>query len=425
MKVIWICNFMLPVIAEALGKKIQNKEGWLAGLADAIDQNATENEIELILGFPNPPSEEAISGKVGRLRYFSYPERGDSLHIYQSETEEAFVSLLPAYEPDIIHVFGTEFPHALAVMNAAARLGMEKKVLVGIQGYMTAYAPVYMAGIPDYVEKRVTFRDWLRKDSLRQQKEKYEKRAVMEKKLLEKVWHITGRTEFDHDTCRFHESAQYHFMNETLRACFYDGAWNAQSCEKHRIFVSQGNYPIKGAHKAIEAVAGLVKEYPDIKLVIAGDKITAYETIKDRIKISSYGKYLRELIDQYQLQEHVVFTGSLTAQQMKTEFCKANLFLSCAVIENSPNSMGEAMLLGMPVIASRVGGVESMLSEEEGYLYDYEDVEGLQDKIRAVFEQPKSACQKGIRAQKRARVVHDPVRNYHRLLEIYQKISEE
>ena len=41
MKVLWVCNIMLPVIAEALHKEASNKEGWLSGLLETADSNAT------------------------------------------------------------------------------------------------------------------------------------------------------------------------------------------------------------------------------------------------------------------------------------------------------------------------------------------------------------------------------------------------
>lgn len=36
MRILWVCNIMLPMVAEHLGKEASNKEGWLTGLADMI-----------------------------------------------------------------------------------------------------------------------------------------------------------------------------------------------------------------------------------------------------------------------------------------------------------------------------------------------------------------------------------------------------
>ena len=36
MRVLWVCNIMLPVIAEALHREASNKEGWLSGLLSQI-----------------------------------------------------------------------------------------------------------------------------------------------------------------------------------------------------------------------------------------------------------------------------------------------------------------------------------------------------------------------------------------------------
>ena len=58
MKVLWVCNIMLPVIAEALHKEASNKEGWLSGL---LEQVAAENssDLELAVAFPVPADSNA------------------------------------------------------------------------------------------------------------------------------------------------------------------------------------------------------------------------------------------------------------------------------------------------------------------------------------------------------------------------------
>ena len=65
MKVLWVCNIMLPVIAEALHKEASNKEGWLSGL---LEQVAAENSSDL----------EAGCGIPGAGRYGGALETADS-----------------------------------------------------------------------------------------------------------------------------------------------------------------------------------------------------------------------------------------------------------------------------------------------------------------------------------------------------------
>ena len=53
MRVLWVCNIMLPVIARALQRECSNKEGWLAGLMDTL--LAESPQVELGVAFPIGP----------------------------------------------------------------------------------------------------------------------------------------------------------------------------------------------------------------------------------------------------------------------------------------------------------------------------------------------------------------------------------
>jgi len=60
MKVLWLCNIMLPIIAEHFHKEASNKEGWLSGLVEVVLARRQENGIELAIAFPAP--EELLQG---------------------------------------------------------------------------------------------------------------------------------------------------------------------------------------------------------------------------------------------------------------------------------------------------------------------------------------------------------------------------
>ena len=63
---------------------------------------------------------------------------------------------------------------------------------MGLQGLCISCADNYMADLPDNVQNSRTLRDILKKDSIRQQQEKFYQRAENEKKLLLSVGHVTG-----------------------------------------------------------------------------------------------------------------------------------------------------------------------------------------------------------------------------------------
>lgn len=423
MKVLWLCNIMLPRIAEALGLAASHKEGWLSGLADALLAHREETAVELGVCFPVGKEQDGLNGRTDGITYYGFYE--DTVHEerYNPLLEERLRRIVQDYEPDLVHIFGTEYAHSLAMVRAYGRVG---RTLIGLQGICYQCASYYTADLPEHIVNRALFRDVVKQDSIRQQKAKFVLRGEREKELLRLSGHVTGRTAFDRDSVlAVNENLRYHAMNETMRSAFYQGKWEYALCEKHSIFLSQGNYPLKGLHYALEAAAKIRERYPDMMLYVAGDVITAYTTWKEKLKIGSYGKYLLELIKRFGLGQQVVFCGRMQAEEMKERFLKANVFLSPSSLENSPNSVGEAMLLGVPVISADRGGVKSMLeNEKEGWLFPAGDVNLLADCLQKVFDMEESVMQVGRAAAVRARRTHDRDTNYQRLLEIYHDIAE-
>ena len=440
MKVLWICNIVLPVVAKYLGCEASNKEGWLTGLSDKILQNRGDNHIELAVAFPIAAQGKMNRWEVpleqlgGKLRCYGFAEDVTHPERYCEELEAQLEEIVQDFEPDVVHCFGTEYPHTLA----ATRVCEPSKVLIGIQGLCKLYAESYLADLPEYVVQRATLRDRLKKDSILQQEQKFIARGKQEVEAVLNTGHVTGRTWIDKKfTTEINPKVQYHFMNETLRSNFYEGRWEPDKCEPYSIFLSQGDYPIKGLHYMLKAMPAILQKYPQAKVYVAGNSITNYRTLKDKIKLSSYGKYIRTLLKEYSLQDKVIFLGRMNGSEMKDRYLKSSMFVCPSVIENSPNSLGEAMLLGVPCVAALCGGIPSIFTDgEDGIGYpgygapEYRDAadkeqaqaDRLAEAVIAMWSDEKRRDAFTQKAVEHARRTHDGQANYERLVEIYEEI---
>ena len=110
---------------------------------------------------------------------------------------------------------------------------------------------------------------------------------------------------------------------------------------------------------------------------------------------------------------------------MCERYLKSHVFVSASSIENSSNSVAEAMLLGMPVIASAVGGIPDMLTDKkEGFLYQSDAPYMLAHYIMKLFDDDQISESCGQAARKRALYDHDQELNNQKLIEIYEKVAK-
>lgn len=378
MNVLWLCNVVPPMAAEQFHTEGSNKEGWISGLADAVLKNRRGSAVRLTMAFPVPaaalPKGMEVCKKTVRageavFDCYGFWEDVRNAEIYDPALEGRMKKITDEVQPDIVHCFGAEYPHTLAMCRSFPQ---KERLLVGLQGLCTFIAQSYYADIPENVIRSVTLRDLLRRDNLIQQQEKYVLRGKMEREAVSLAGNVTGRTEWDRESSRlWNPNINYFYMNETLRPEFYGPVWKEENCIPHSIFVGQGDYPLKGLHYMLCAMPMILEKYPDTKVYVAGDSLVEYRTLKQKLKISAYGKYLRSLIKENGLEGRIVFLGRLNAAQMRDRYLKSNLFVCCSALENSPNSLGEAMLLGMPCVSADVGGISSIFTHgQDGILYE-------------------------------------------------------
>jgi glycosyltransferase involved in cell wall biosynthesis len=418
MKVLWIVNVTLPEVCEIKNITKNQFGGWLDLTSKSLSKISG---INLTIAFPEEKIDALSFYKGKKINYISFPSIRNLL-LTNNQIDKNIDRLIKLCNPDIIHIFGSEYSHTFEVTKICNKNNI--KFVLSIQGLTSVIADHFLAGIPTNVQKRFTIKDFFRQENLIQQKRKFIIKGKNEVRAIKNSTHIIGRTEWDR-TCinLINPNAKYHFCNENLRSIFYKNIWDSKKYEKYSIFVSQASYPIKGIHFMIKALSIIVKDIPEVKLYIAGNNIIKSDTIKDKLRQSSYSKYVRYLIKKNHLDRNIIFTGLLSEEYMCKQYLKANIFVSSSTIENSSNSLGEAMILGVPCISSYVGGIPSMITHnKEGFLYQADAPYMLASYCLKLFKDEKLAKQFSFMARKRALMTHNVSENNNKLISIYKSI---
>ena len=421
MKLLWLVSVIIPPAAEAFSLDQPVICGWLFKIYEEISK-----VHDVVLVFPQCKSEELLEKKdsFGRLFYGFYVNNRH-FEKYDKKLNHRFREIIDTVKPDIIHVWGTEFSYSASMIKM---FNNPSRTIINVQGVVSDCAHSYMADIPDIITRRWTFRDIIRRDNLVCQKKKFEERGKWEKVSFLNSGNIIGRTDWDEALASMlAPQAEYFFCNEILRDSFYKYAakWDVKNCKRHSVFISQCYYPIKGFHKLIEAVALLVKEYPDIVIYAAGKTINMGDSPKSRLKQSSYDRYVVSLIKKYNLKKNIIFTGPLNEKNVIEYMLRSNVFVSPSSIENESNALSEAKLLGLPCICSYVGGTTRRIQHEyDGFQYQYEKSYMLAYYLRKIFDNDKLAVELGTHASESAKITNDIETNVNRMRKIYNLVFE-
>lgn len=409
MKVLWITNILFPEALQLLGQSndFQSSGGWLLGMSDQLSNNY---KIELTVAMVSNIVNDLAFLKGKRINYYILPLGKGNIN-YNKDYEGYWKEVNEKLNPDITHIHGTEFSHGLSYIRACGN----NHVVVSIQGLSSQIEKYYYGGlsVPDIL-KNTSLLNLLKRNNIFFQKHQMKIRGVWEKETIKMVKSIIGRTDFDRSHINMlNPNANYYHCNETLRKEFYDGCWEKEKATTHSIFVSQSDSSIKGLHIVLQALVLVKDRFPDVKLRITGNDFTIGKNI------SNYGRIIRRFIRNNGLEPYLEFLGKLNAQQMKREYLNASVFVCASSIENSSNSISEGQILGVPCIASYVGGTPSLIPNNScGVMYRFDDYEMLAYLIMKTFDSPFDNRIMREVAFKR----HDSKTNAEALINIYKDI---
>lgn len=138
--------------------------------------------------------------------------------------------------------------------------------------------------------------------------------------------------------------------------------------------------PQKGLEYLIEASRIIVREIPKIKIII-----------KTYSSEEKYEEKLLRMINKYNLQEYItILRENVPYSEIPTYMSAADVFVLPSISEGLGLVILEALATGVPVVASRVGGIPDILiHEHNGLLVEPRDVEGLAEAIVRILSDEK------------------------------------
>ena len=146
-----------------------------------------------------------------------------------------------------------------------------------------------------------------------------------------------------------------------------------------RLIWMRSFHPIYNPEMAVRVLARLRQALPEAKLTMAGvDKGLRHQ--------------VEDLAAEMNLSDSIRFVGFLDHDGKLAEFSESDIYLNTNRIDNMPVSVIEARALGLPVVATDVGGLRYMINHgEDGFLVPDNDDDEMVAAIRGLIEDPHLA----------------------------------
>lgn len=394
MKVLWLTNYdtsLLTPELKVLRRSSNHTTSWITNLSRAMAKRM-DVDLHLLTFNPYVPFNQVIVREgitfhvikngvpwlpKGYPHYFPF----DALASYIFEAKKVLATI-EDLSPQIIHVQGTE--------SAFGNIALKQKApfIVSIQGIITEY----------FQSNPSLF--------FRIQKKH-------EQKVVSKAKYFGCRTDWDKGFVRgLNQKAKIFHLNEAMNPLFFERQW--RDTKGYRLVFVGSLIQRKGVEELLDCVGILKKRFPIISLRMIGGHAGP-----------SYMKLLRSKCEAMQIRESVSFLGVRTPNEIWEILLESDVFVLPTYNDNSPNSLAEAMVLGMPVVASRVGGIPSMIKDGvNGILCEPRNAADLANVITRLLKNRALMAELGSNARRVATERHEPQQVVEATMDAYRKILD-
>jgi glycosyltransferase involved in cell wall biosynthesis len=341
MKILWFVNTPSLYDRSTIG---YNGGGWIESLERIISDR---KDIALAISFYH--ADICFKKKQGNVTYYPislYNTRLKKIKhtLFYSKSDEAeissYLNVINDFKPDIIHIFGSEKSFGLVAMR------VKIPVVIHIQGILNPNLNAYFTPGTSLISLicnqlfnlHRTFKKV--KDFLLVTLD-----AKREVAILKNCKYYMGRTDWDKSVVLLYSpKAKYYYCSEVLREEFYTAKpWSLQTSDNLVLSSTISRAPYKGMDIILKT-AKLLKELTTLNFewnVFGVKESKEYEQLA--------GVSCEEV--------NINLMGVVNSKNLITHLHQSDIFIHPSYIDNSPNSICEAQMMGLPVIATNVGGV--------------------------------------------------------------------
>lgn len=385
-----------------------NGGGWIASLEHIVRQ-MDDVQLGVAFNYGSADFKTVVDGvtyypmptwRTGLLKSLFCGSRSDDRLAYWLRVVEDF-------KPDIIQIFGSENEFGLMIPH------VNVPVVIHMQGCMPPYEnasmPVGLSRRDFLTVPGLTLRErWMGWRTA----PAFKATAEREIQVIQSCRYFMGRTAWDRNlVSMFNPAAKYYHCEEALRDSFLQmkKRWQYQDCKKVSI-ISVISRPWYKGQDLILKTAALLKRFTNIDF-----EWNVYGIPHMRFFENKYGIKAADV--------NVNVRGTAGKEKLVDALCDASCYVHTSYIDNSPNSLCEAQMLGVPVLATHVGGISSLVKDgETGILYPANAPYDLASAI-VQLSQDKSACERMSHQERQsAESRHNPVAIQETLHSIYRDI---
>ena len=393
----------------------------VGGWQDALEYIVKDcREIELYIAFETEEPDAKVKVIEGvtyipMVTHYSFVERklrNWTWKVNEDKVIDLGRKVIEEYKPDIIHVFGNEWPFGLLAQYTDIPL------VIHIQGSIIPYNnALYPPKYNGYTFVRAAGwnlrKDWHRLFGYYKDKS----RLTMEEKTWKCVKHYMGRTSWDKALVNtLTKGSTYHHVEEALRPTFLENKkfWSCPNGGKLRLLSTGCSSFWKGIDVMLKTAHVLKEAGVDFEWNVAGGLSNELKEIVEKKEGLRYAD------------NNINILGFCTPEQLIDMMCNSTMYVHTAYIENSPNSICEAQLVGMPIVSTMVGGISTLVRNgEEGDLLPANDPWQIANSIIELSKDNERMMRYSKNSRKHALERHNPENIMNQLLKCYKDLVQQ